>query len=621
MTDVVESRSRAAKRLSGIVLNQNQAPEATDDKFPIANAWRYQEFRLPETYTRGTLDTEQRRPGLTGFQLFVDIAQDCERIATLDWKLQAELPGIGWSTLTSGTTTGVHSDGNEVWLDVFFSQPVEVSFDLLTRRFRLAFKGRDAVDAPKDIPIAYFDAEAYVIIGDERVNNIKLEPDTPYRLDFHGLPSVLYWDSKERTVTYSVQQGVTAAWYAIPNPIGYRGVAAYDSDGVTVLQDTARNIAFLFRILAASADSGVDFLGNQFRSVAVENSPNLVESGDRSITDLYWLSKPNPSKFAVETLYFDVRDDNNDATVIDHILIDPITAGVYFHVYYSDEGEPGTTTYTWESKVWTPVPQSFQMTKRESHALAAPVTAKYLCIEFSHLQAQPYNPGSFQRPISYKKHPKWVLDYFLLQTAAVTDDPFIPRRVTILYDALQLAYDYYTDDLRQRPNDPATLYPQVNSFLSTRDDASDKVDPTTLALIDTELQPWRQQPALRGKLDYLLTQANPQSTNYPVEISQVAYNHSTSVSTLHREAVVFEQSYPVMFFFVPARHLYREVEAEFDYNRAYFVGVREIAFLRDRYTVAHDHDFYLESTGDDTNAERNDFVRKDNSWFVYDSNA
>jgi hypothetical protein len=546
------------ERLSGIAYNQNQPPSNLDginDWVSLAD-WKIQEFRLPENFVRGS--GEQKIPALTGFQFFVDVPEGAEDTATLEWVLDIQRPGIGWQSLVSGATTGTYISGTEVWFDAFFNKPVELSLDDANRFFRFKIRGTD----------------------------------------------------------------VDHIWYSIPNPLDYTGVAAYDSDETTILYDpeSGNKAAFLFRLLAASADAGTDFLGNSYRSAVLENKPEDVEAGVGN----YWLSKPNPSKFAVECLYFDVSS-NDEATVVDRILVDPVTPGMYFHVYFSNDGSPGTSDNDWEDRLWTPVTKSFQATKRETHVLPAPITAKYICIEFSHLQARSYDPGDFHQPIRYKKHPKWVLDYFLLQTVRLTEDHFIPRQVTILYDALDLAYNYYVDDLLDKPDDPASFSEteKLHDFLTDRSDLSDKVDPDTLARIETRLAPWRNQPGLRGPLDYLPSSyttavASTRETDYPTEAPVVTPITTVDVSTTDRDAVVFEQSYPVMYFFVESRHFYRQVEAEFEYHRAYFAGVKEVTFLRDNYAIAHDNDLYIETAGDEVNVWRNDFVRFGNSWTVYD---
>jgi hypothetical protein len=86
--------------------------------------------------------------------------------------------------------------------------------------------------------------------------------------------------------------------------------------------------------------------------------------------------------------------------------------------------------------------------------------------------------------------------------------------------------------------------------------------------------------------------------------------------------VVFEQSLPVMYFFLTCRHGYKELQATFDNNRAYFCAVNEIAFMRNDYTTAADTSLYIESGGDLQNATLNDFTMgSDGNWYASEALA
>lgn len=302
------------------------------------------------------------------------------------------------------------------------------------------------------------------------------------------------------------------------------------------------------------------------------------------------------------------------AAVIDRILIDPVTPGAYFTVYYTDEGDPGEDEGQWEDKLWQRIPQTYRMERRETHVFPEPVRAKYIKIEFSHLQARHYAPGNFAQPIRYKKHPKWVLDFFLARLQ--TDAAFLAERVSVVHDAIDLAYSYYLDDLGQEPQTAIdvsdSVATTVASFLRDRDDVSDRIDPNTLARIDLALAPYRDHPALRGMPQTLLSEYAAQTVDlnadYSVESSRSVSNPTADVSSLNRDRVVVEQNYPVMFFYLTCRHKYREIEASFSHDRAYFVGVRQIAFLRDNYMTAFDTGTYIEPAADTLNIERNEFI-------------
>jgi hypothetical protein len=378
-------------------------------------------------------------------------------------------------------------------------------------------------------------------------------------------------------------------------------------------QTTINGGNLCFRLLTSTADSGVDFLGNTYRSLLRRSAVTNLSTVATDNANGFWMSKPNPSRFAVESLYFDVRDDNA-ASVVDRLLIDPITPGVYFNLYYSSEGEPGTTELEWEQKLWQPTFQRFHMQRREEHALTEPITAKYLKVEFTQLQPQFYSPGTFQQPIRYKKHPKWVLDYFVARAdaAVTTSDPFVARNIRVLFKGLDLAYNYYLDDLRQGPSPPSNeVVDTVVDFLSNRTDRSDQIDAITMDKIKFEMQPYTRQPADRVQgLESLLADVvyGSRDATYPIETISRLRADISQVSTLDRMPLLVENDMAVMFFYVTARHTYRELEAYFEEDRAFFVGVRELAFTRDHYSVASDQSLYVDVLGDRNNLLRNDFL-------------
>lgn len=557
-SNLVQTQSALAD-LSGVVLDQSASPSSFSSLLDAA--FHFQEFYLPSDFVRGT-DSEARRPDLTGFQFLTTVSGTSSAVV-MEYTCDLYVIGRGWENQTTGTVVGSHSDGR-IWMDVYFEEAVEIT--------------------------------------DANLNDL-------YRI---GVRDV---------------SGLSAWWYKSPNPLSLVGGRALV--GTTPITDTS----FCFRILASVADQGVDFLGNPYRSIVAKNQAENVSTVDGALVDKFWLSKPNPSKFAVECLYFDVRDADEKATVVDDILIDPMTPGAYFTVYYTSEGDPGTTTEEWEGKLWDRVPRSFRMTRREHHSLPEPVTAKFLCIEFSHLQAQNYSPGPFVRPMVYKKHPKWVLDYFLLEAelSKTEEDPFIATKIQVTYDALDFAYIYYLDDLKQQalyPGDTIHQPESIESFFLDRTDTSDLVDTATLDRINLTLNPYKNHPGINTKLFSILGQhatALAQGTGlstYPVENLTVATKADNRLtSSTDRGAILTEQGYPVMYFYVQCRHTYRVVEASFEFDRAYFVGVREIAFTRQHYFVAHDNDLYVESTGDETNVLVNDFSQVENTWMVYDANG
>lgn len=546
---------------SGIALSQSQRSEdPSNDYVAVDNTnFLHQTFKLPATFERGVDAADKRLPDLTGFSVLVEVT-DIEA-AALIWELAYDTAATstGWRTVASGTTVGAAALGR-CWFDCYFNDPIEMTNTLAAENFRLSFRGT----------------------------------------------------------------GITRAYYTVPNPLSASGNKAYQTNGTTAQQDTGRDVSYCFRLFAAVADDGVDVLTNRFRSAVVRENVNHIATNEAGIADKYWLSKPNPSKFAVENLYFDIRDEDGKQTVLDRVLVDPLMPGPWMHIYYSNEGMPGSSEESWNDKIWTPVLKSFQITKRDAHALPIPVAAKYVKLEFSHLTAQHYNPGQFAQPTIYKKHPKWVLDYFLLASeASTTDDYFISRTVNVVWNTLDLAYNYYLDDLKQEPHDLSMDMDLLAAqrFLGQRDDYSDRVDNETLSRITTSLRPFRRHPALMGKVDYLLTvygqdRVSNMVWDYPIErLSTNTRAPTRWVSTTEREKIIEEKSTPALYYYIPARHRYREVSAPLKDRRAYFVGIREVSFLRDHYEVAHDNPLYVEVGADETNIDRNDFTRDTSTGF------
>jgi len=558
--------SDLTEKYSGVILNQNQKPGSSDFVSGTTGKTYYQEFYLPVNFERGTTAGEIIKPALSGFQLFVEVTDS--EAASIDWTLDYQIFGAGITPLTSGTTTATDTDGN-VWMDLVFA---------------------NGVDIPTE-------------------NNLKLR------------------------FGFKVTAGIDKVWCSTPNPLSTQFVKLYEEDGTTPAVELATEGSACFRVLGLVADEGVDFLGNQYRSALV--SSNAIDTsrvdGDK---DKFWMSKPNPSKFAVESLYYDVRPRqdtptytsgtpdpltvNDDVIVIDHVIVDPLTPGVYFNIYYATDGAPGTNDEEWEDRLWTHVPKTYCALKRDSYALPAPILAKYVKIEFSHLQAKSYSPGDLARPMQYKKHPKWVLDYFLAraQADADTSNKLVSGRVGVIYDALSLAYDYYLDDLKSTANPPAEIDDQaVKNFLGQLDDKSDLVDSETLSKINLSLAPYRNHPGTFAKTDYLpgtyaRAGAAREGGNYPTEGAPDSIIYP-DIQELRSESVIIEADFPVMFFYLTCRHTYREVIASFEQDRAYFVGVKEVAFTRENYASEYDTDQYTEPAGDLRNVELNDFTTVD----------
>jgi len=572
-----ESSSGRLELLSGIEINQNTQPTiATDYVNPINTYW--QTFVLPSDYERA----DSVAPDITGFQICVNNPPSTIT-PTINYTLMASgstLTASGYIPLASGVVTGIHANGPQVWADIYLEENIPVTPQLLGSTYALGVRA----------------------------------------------------------------SGVEGWWYSDPNP--YAGGLAYEADMMTPLngtivpsdylepsdllypndflypegQESDGTIAsFMFRLLSYSADHGTDWLGNSWRDVVLDQAPQNINTFETTNPNAFWLSQPNPSKFAVEVLYFDISDAFGNPQVFDRLFIEPITQGPAFNVYYStDTLNPPQTIDDWNNLLWQPVSGDFRLFSSGNYAMPSPVIANYVAIEFSRLQAQYYSAGTYQQPILYNKYPQWVINYFIPNIPQ--GDYNIGQNLSIVYNKLQFAYDYYLDDLQSQPLSPTDIEPNTIQSVPTGQNLSNQITASTLSQINTIINPYTLPPGygMTGQTalsNFLRSTIN--LSNYTVEsLSAPTAANTSMVSTINRDQIYQEENQPNLSFPITCRHTYQVSQAEFEYNRAYWVGIRNLAFLREDYTVPYDQALYIESTGDDQNLIVNDFYNNNGTWQV-----
>lgn len=625
-------------KLSGIEINQglyNSSQSLTGAT---------QEFYLPSNYTRANADI----PDVTGFQIFVDYNDDA---VNLQYFFDYYKPTVGWINLRSGKFTSEQSEVSEIgepstnWYTIRFN-PVSINSNWLSYKFRLRVKstsGFTKIYYQNPSPITNARVLQY-----DGVNSIISSITTTTVTTTSGLTSAtlstqsgLLANTTYRILSSSIpaDKNITFSTGATPSTAITLSSGSDVTDGSNVACVIAPvDSSLAFRLLTLSADSGIDFLGNEYRSFVHKKSVDNVNQKDAS----YWLSKPNPSKFAIENIYFNISK-NNTPVSIDSVLLDPITPNVYFNVYYSNDNAPGYDDESWENLLWTRIPKIFKATKKDVYAFPENISAKYMKIEFSHLQAKYYAPGAFQRPILYKKHPQWVFDYFIADYASQnnkTYDPFIQGNITIDYDLLDLGFNYYKGDIIQTANGPielTNLTQNSDTLLNLLTNHSEganlsSLDLTTLNQIKTAFSRFTVHPSAFSNSTTSVDTASVQTSistisagmingksaplrNYPIENIQLAVANTSQVSTLNREGLIFEKQFPVMFFYVQCRHGYREAWSRFEDDKAYFAGVKNVIFQRQNHAIENDEGVYAYGTGEfDLNVEYNDFVLEDNTW-------
>lgn len=669
-----------AEELSGVEINQNATISGTLSLESDSIIW--QTFRFPADYARGVSGGANIViPKLCGFHLNIEVEENKGPGAGLDWWIDYYAPYKGWTGVVKGTEVGSPGDGPNIWFDVNF-KPIDIT-NFWWHKFRVGVRGRTPEQKVLRELVPYSKKDNQVVIASEVIKvvpQISAAPLTEggrYFFDFKGNASMLEMIGGD--VYFTEQHGIKGVNYTAPNPfaesaateylkVGAQAaetdrefarieeqipfsvprsedsgvvtvprvvgadIKAYEADGVTPLVETTganagAEISLRFRILSTAPDSDRDCTGSLYRTVALVSSPDAVESSMGDLEGAYWLSGPNPSQFACEALYFDVREDG-EAQVIDHLMIDPVTPGVWMNIYYSNDPIPGETTEEWDGLLWTPIPKQFLLRRKESFALPAPIIAKYVKLEFTKLQPVWYSPGSFQKGTQYRKHPAWVYNYYFCLyeelRAATLEEASL---VNVSYDALELAYQYYLDDIRQdEPYAPSTITSAEGVSLLSRaiskseEEEQNLLDSETLARINLSMQRFRQQPAQQGSVVSLLQSiagSTAPTGNYPTEQKVTTVANTSQVSSLERDNVIIEKQFPVTQFYLECRHYYSVHEAQFEEARAYFVGLKEVAFTREHYEVKYDNDLYIEVAGDDLNVEALDFSTEGHTWKTY----
>lgn len=533
---------------SGVVFSQNSQHTGS-----VTSGTVYQDFFLPSDYVRGPDSATPQIPLLTGVQ--VAITATSTNI-DLGWGIDHLDINGNWDALARGTAYQAAVVGEFFWISLFSDVTVTIQDNWLNDRFRF-----------------------FVTLGTD----------------------------------------VTNVYYTQPNPIQSLGTLAYtypdNPIGGGSMSSPTNPAGLLFNIMALVADSDIDILGDRYRSIvvpkAVENIDTLTSPG---IVSTQWMSRPNPSKYAVEAIYADISDAYDGPTVFDTILLDPITQGIQFNVYYSSDGDPVVATGDWDNKLWTHIPTVFTATHRDTYYMPRAVTARYVKVEFTNLQGQQYNPKG-NSPIIYNKFPSWVVLYFLIQVAdaRVTEDYYLGNQQNVTFDLVNYAYNYYAGDITQQPQQPAAVLEQIAQELQTALETASQVDITTLSKISQNLFPYQSQPVLQGTNDYLpaISAANlglnETSTNYPTEQGSPSYSPLPLASTGNyissriKDPLISQKTLQQMFFYITCRHAYQQVSAPFENNRAYFAGIRQLAFLRNNFSIPVDTPVYYETFGDDFN--------------------
>lgn len=393
------------------------------------------------------------------------------------------------------------------------------------------------------------------------------------------------------------------------------------------------NLNLVMRVWADVGDEGRDILGNTYRyGVRREAARNVVDG-----TKAGWMSDPVPSKDAVEALYFDLRNwDKDEAAyklrLVDAIRVAPRTPGVSMNIYYSKENLQGDTPANrdaWDNLLWTPAVQgSFTLRENQVIELPKPMQAAFVKLEFTNLNPVPWRVPSYPPlpPKTFRRFPSWVEDQFTnSQLRNVVEDWWLREASAVQVEALRNVVDPVREfEYKEREFFAALSLGEVeqrNVINANLVDANERsvVDPVTGSKIWLEgPDKFKNTLLLSVERDSALGRAvvaryDPYAGLTPIEregsaIPSEAIPSVSSVTNRVQESYSHIANIP-MRFNRTARHYYREDTAEFN-RKAFFVGIDEVQFLRNRHHIKHNDEAIVDVLYDDELLELNTWERE-----------
>jgi hypothetical protein len=406
----------------------------------------------------------------------------------------------------------------------------------------------------------------------------------------------------------------------------FRGQAFTDEG--TFVEQGQNNL--VMRVWADLGDEGRDVLGNAYRyGVRREKAAYVVDGGRAG-----WMSDPAPSKDAVEALYFDLREFDADAgenvlRLVDGLRIAPRTPGVRMNVYYSKEnlqGDRPASVNGWDYLLWQPLSQnSFVLRPNQVIEFPQPIRAAYVKLEFTDLNPIPWKVPAYPPlpPKPFRRFPTWVEDQFTnSQLRNVVEDWWLRQATPVQSQVLS----GLTDPVREFEYKEREFFAKlalgevdqsklINQTLVSAEDRS-VFDPVTasriwLAPADTfgdSLLVSVDQDSILGRM--VVSRFDPFSPGGTTERAgpRPVLDTIPTVSSINNR---ISDSYShiaqvPMRFNTTCRHAYREDVAEFN-KKGFFVGIDEVQFLRNDYSVMHDDPLIQDILHDD-------FLLEVNTW-------
>jgi hypothetical protein len=388
-----------------------------------------------------------------------------------------------------------------------------------------------------------------------------------------------------------------------------------------------RNLRFL-HVIAKIEDfvpiNNIDVLGNSYRTVLNEYS---LENALKNKINRYWKSQVNPSRFAVEAIYFDISD-NGDPSLIDEIYLDPLTSGCIVHVYYTDDD----STSDWDNKLWSPIPRHYVLGKGNIN-LPNTIQAKYIKIEFTNLSTVAYNFPNTKESVRYRLYPTWV-EQMAKQFAPITDSPLRSNEAYSIVDPSFLNMGVVTPEKdKLTPEVPKSVLdfieanvqstvlneyqvwknPELQADSSINLDRTINIYPNSVDnLYSKSLLSTIKINDRGGATENLLNSTDPSSWN--VELPLTPKELVNLASRNDRTLVEEEKTWPDMWFMQKCRHGYKVVESPRTDKVGYYVGIKDVKFYKRDKTKQFDDFNYLINLSDDSFIEKNEFDLNEWRW-------
>lgn len=371
---------------------------------------------------------------------------------------------------------------------------------------------------------------------------------------------------------------------------------------------------------------GVDVLGNKYTTTLTEKTPSYVIDNE---PNTYWQSQPNPSPFAVESLYFDLTI-AGAGQVITELYLDPITTGSSMHFYWSNDNE-----LDWDNKLWTPIHKHFVL-KRGYYYLPRPIKAKYFKIEFSKLTPIPYN--TLEYPVSsnvtYKKYPSWVQNLFanLFPVSLNKNNLQYPYNSVALNQvnvgfakpdtnfnqSEQLIPDttsYVLNSIIQAQNSLLTATERNSVETSTRQRVANNVNIVNNTIYKNNfVQNLNTQDSVSRFIYNKLSSDNLIDSFTVPEYSNAIFNTPINQSVIDLDTEEVNKKAPIMCFPYTARHGYQKLSVPRDTRLAFIIALKTVNFYRRDYSVKYDESFYVETFDDASNILDSDFTKATDDW-------